>query len=160
MARKGWYSSVVPHIQDANLVIDFPCGRFLGPGFYLMMSALWIPMKRQLGRIAEQATSWKNWFENSDYDGLMTSRTQSRLASNKCINPTALYQHVDASDNSFDEGWSNGVEFLPDGNGYNPRFFSMIIMREWAGGCVKRSWKFPSGWRDIQTDLPCPKGTS
>lgn len=84
----------------------------------------------------------------------------NKLECKYSINPTALYQNADASDNSFDEGWSNGVEFLPDGNGYNPRFFSMIIMREWAGGCVKRSWKFPSGWRDIQTDLPCPKGTS
>lgn len=31
---------------------------------------------------------------------------------------------------------------------------------EWTGDCMKRNWKFPSRWRDIQPDLSCPKGTS
>ncbi|KAJ5383827.1 hypothetical protein N7517_001738 [Penicillium concentricum] len=76
------------------------------------------------------------------------------------IDPAALYQNVDACDNSFDDGWSNGVELSPDGNGYTPCFFNMIIMREWTGDCTKRNWKFPSWWREIRSDLPCPKGTS
>lgn len=29
------------------------------------------------------------------------------------IDPAALYQNIDACDNSFDEGWNNGVELSP-----------------------------------------------